>query len=162
MPSNEIVDPDPGNNATFRVGEVYTIGEPYWRTEVGEFENSASPYGTFDQGGNVWEWNEAIDLDSYRGNRGGAYDQSYATLLASYGMLGSPSTEGQFLGFRVVNITLDIPTTSTWGLTILTLSVLGAATLILRTRARAPRQSAHVVPGENQTAGATVGSHGSA
>ena len=25
---------------------------------MGEFENSESPYGTFDQGGNVWEWNE--------------------------------------------------------------------------------------------------------
>ena len=57
-PSNTLVNPDPGNNANFHVGGVYTIGGPYWRTEVGEFENSESPYGTFDQGGNVWEWNE--------------------------------------------------------------------------------------------------------
>ncbi len=61
VPSNDLIDPDPGNNANFEDGYGdYTIGSPYWRTEVGEFENSASPYGTFDQGGNVWEWNETI------------------------------------------------------------------------------------------------------
>ena len=38
----------------------YTIGSPYYTTEVGEFENSESPYGTFDQGGNIWEWNETV------------------------------------------------------------------------------------------------------
>ena len=26
-------------------------------TDVGSYTASASPYGTFDQGGNVWEWN---------------------------------------------------------------------------------------------------------
>ena len=29
-------------------------------TDVGSYTGSASPYGTFDQGGNVFEWNEAI------------------------------------------------------------------------------------------------------
>src|SRR5690606_9971894 len=29
-------------------------------TDVGAYTGSASPYGTFDQGGNVWEWNEQI------------------------------------------------------------------------------------------------------
>ena len=38
----------------------YTIGYPYYRTNVGEFENSASPYGTFDQAGNVSEWSEGV------------------------------------------------------------------------------------------------------
>jgi formylglycine-generating enzyme required for sulfatase activity len=43
------------------------IGSPYYRMNVGEFENSDSPYGTFDQGGNIWEWNEAIfSVGSYR------------------------------------------------------------------------------------------------
>ena len=69
-PSNDCIDPDPGNNANFyHWGE--TIGIPYYRTEVGEFENSESPYGTFDQSGNVYEWNEAILDSSYRGLRNG-------------------------------------------------------------------------------------------
>ncbi len=42
---------DPGNYATYD-GDYGTkgIGSPYWMTEVGEWENSESPYGTFDQG----------------------------------------------------------------------------------------------------------------
>jgi sulfatase modifying factor 1 len=47
MTSNDMIDPDPGNNATF-YDHGYTIGSPYYRTEVGEFELSGSPYGTFD------------------------------------------------------------------------------------------------------------------
>src|SRR5262249_32093599 len=55
--------PDPGNHANFydhsgTGNSDFSIGSPYFRTEVGVFQNSASPYGTFDQGGNVWELNE--------------------------------------------------------------------------------------------------------
>src|SRR5688572_19898325 len=44
--SNDLIDPDPGDNATFRgsTGD-FTIGPPYYRTEVGAHENSASAYG---------------------------------------------------------------------------------------------------------------------
>ena len=72
VPSNDLITLDPGNNANVSQSGA-TIGEPYWRTEVGDFENSQSPYGTFDQGGNVSEWNEAIGWWSSRGLRGGAY-----------------------------------------------------------------------------------------
>ena len=60
VPSNVGSDgyTDPGNHANYW-NNGYTLGSPYYRTNVGEFENSASAYGTFDQGGNVWEWNEA-------------------------------------------------------------------------------------------------------
>ncbi len=41
---------------------------------VGSYTNSASPYGTFDQGGNVREWNEAIiGGDDFRGMRGESF-----------------------------------------------------------------------------------------
>ena len=71
--SNVLTDPDPGCHATFYNHPNFTIGAPYFRTEVGAHENSASPYGTFDQGGNVAEWNESIPLFNGRGQRGGAY-----------------------------------------------------------------------------------------
>jgi len=81
--------PDPGNHANFydvfgTGSNNYTIGSPYYRTEVGEFENSTSPYGTFDQGGNAWEWNETVVSSSSRGLRGGSFATSSVILLASY------------------------------------------------------------------------------
>ncbi len=99
-PSNDITNPDAGNNANF-YQNGYTIGAPYYRTNVGEFENSASAYGTFDQGGNVSEWNEAIiGGSSYRGVRGGSF--SYAgSLLSTDRGYKSPTYENSDLGFRV-------------------------------------------------------------
>ena len=46
---------------------------PYYRTEVGAHENSASAYGTFDQGGNVQEFNETVPEPDIRGIRGGSW-----------------------------------------------------------------------------------------
>jgi len=95
-----------GNNANYRDGGDL-IGDPYYRTEVGEFQNSDSPYGTFDQGGNVCEWNESIVQESpsvaYRGFRGGAYSYSLNDLLASWRQwsTGGPAGEAPTLGFRV-------------------------------------------------------------
>jgi len=104
VPSNQLINPDPGNNANFyQNGD--TIGSPYWRTEVGEFENSESPYGTFDQCGNVWEWNEAILYGSYRGVRGGGYEYDAYYLHASYrGNFGFPTNEDPRIGFRVYEV----------------------------------------------------------
>jgi hypothetical protein len=64
-----------GNNANYYTGSgPIPIDSPYYTTVAGEFQNSDSPYGTFDQGGNVWEWNEAVvyegDTWSDRGVRG--------------------------------------------------------------------------------------------
>jgi formylglycine-generating enzyme required for sulfatase activity len=43
-------------------------------TDVGAYGlNSDSAYGTNDQGGNVWEWNDAVVSGSTRGVRGGAW-----------------------------------------------------------------------------------------
>ena len=107
-PSNVLGNPtDPGNNATY-YNNGYTIGSPYYRTEVGAHENSESPYSTFDQGGNVWEWNEAIAYQdvtyAYRGCRGGSFDESDYALQASGRAYSGPTDEGYGIGFRVSEV----------------------------------------------------------
>ncbi len=123
-PSNDLIVPDPGNNVTFwEGGSDYTIGNPYYRTEVGAHENSERPYGTFDQAGNVYEWNEAI-LDesnemildeSKRGIRGGGYGSGTGNLPAWHRSYGSPTFQGAGFGFRVV----QVPEPATLGLLIM-------------------------------------------
>jgi formylglycine-generating enzyme len=96
---------NPGNNANYPSGSTGFIGSPYYLTTVGEFELSDSPYGTFDQGGNVWEWNETVitqwDSDSIRGCRGGSYMRSSETLLAAARFSWYPAEQDWNIGFRV-------------------------------------------------------------
>ncbi|MBN1512514.1 MAG: SUMF1/EgtB/PvdO family nonheme iron enzyme [Phycisphaerae bacterium] len=103
VPSNDLINPDPGNNANFHQ-EGYTIGSPYWRTEVGEFENSKSPYLTFDQCGNVWEWHETIyywGYSNYRSVRGGSF-LSYEDIPHAANRTSTmPSFECGDIGFRL-------------------------------------------------------------
>jgi formylglycine-generating enzyme required for sulfatase activity len=74
-------------------------------TNVGAYTGSASPYGTFDQGGNVWEWNEAT-YDPGRGLRGGDFGSLAGSLAASipYYNFVVPSFEARYLGFRVASL----------------------------------------------------------
>jgi hypothetical protein len=73
-------------------------------TDVGAYSLSGSPYGTFDQGGNVWEWNEVI-IGSNRGWRGGSFGSAPDALAASFrSSTGIPVREGNPIGFRVAMI----------------------------------------------------------
>ena len=71
-------------------------------TDVGAYALSASPYGTFDQAGNVWEWNE--DGSSARGARGGFWSSTSFNLRASQRSGFVPAGEFNDAGFRVATI----------------------------------------------------------
>jgi formylglycine-generating enzyme required for sulfatase activity len=104
-PSNALIDPDPGNNATFSTSTGgLTIGAPYYRTEVGAHENSASPYGTFDQGGNVQEFNETVPEPDIRGIRGGSW--FWGDVLGVWYRPVDMHSSDEFndLGFRVATL----------------------------------------------------------
>jgi len=105
VPSNDLLEPDPGNNANFYQSGGYTIGSPYWRTKVGEFENSESPYGTFDQGGNVWEWTESTLFGDSVLIRGGSFwNDAGGNLEAEYRNIYSPVGEKYHFGLRVCEV----------------------------------------------------------
>jgi formylglycine-generating enzyme len=114
VPSNVGCDgyTDPGNHANYYDYEnssiIGSIGAPYFRTNVGEFENSASAYGTFDQAGNVREWTEAslagFGSDSCRSLRGGSYAGGDNQLTAAYRDCYFPFVNESTFGFRVASV----------------------------------------------------------
>ena len=73
-------------------------------TAVGSYTGSASPYGTFDQGGNVWEWNDSIIPSFNRGMRGGAYNYGANNQAASLRPSSGSMLEESFVGFRVASV----------------------------------------------------------
>jgi len=108
-PSNDLIDPDPGNSANFDSNwpnqpADFTIGPPYYASVAGEFENSASPYGTFDQGGNLSELNESVAYGSYRVLRGGSWYERLLELAGSEADLQFAWQEENIVGFRVASV----------------------------------------------------------
>jgi len=85
--------------------------------------NSASFYGTFDQAGNVWEWNEAVLLGSSREIRGGSlFDLFGGNLRSSNSLFRGPSLEFDSIGFRVASV---VPEPASASLALLGLGGLG-------------------------------------
>jgi formylglycine-generating enzyme required for sulfatase activity len=75
-------------------------------TQVGSYTGSASPYGTFDQGGNIAQWIESLYLDYYAQARGATFGALPLSLAAnqgpSYG--GYPTDRSSGIGFRLAMI----------------------------------------------------------
>lgn len=88
--------PDTGNNANTQ----WVQSRP---TNVGSYVNSPSPCGTFDQGGNIWEWTEAV-VSGARGIRGGSFNMAVGELRAGTRMITETNWEGYAIGFRVAEI----------------------------------------------------------
>jgi formylglycine-generating enzyme required for sulfatase activity len=90
-------DWDSDGDGTAEDGNVTTVGT----------NGDPSPYGTFDQGGNVYEWNETFrtGTSGARCLRGGAWNNSCGLvgLTGSYRFGHTPSTETDWIGFRVAS-----------------------------------------------------------
>jgi uncharacterized protein YjbI with pentapeptide repeats/formylglycine-generating enzyme required for sulfatase activity len=106
-------------------GSTLFLNSQNYLTDAGAYSLATSPYGTFDQGGNVWELNDTVVTSSSRGLRGGAWHNPFHDLRA--GRRGNISAAGQalFVGFRVASA---IPEPST----LLLVSVGFAALLVMR------------------------------
>jgi formylglycine-generating enzyme len=78
----------------------------YPMTDAGAYALSDSPYGTFDQGGNVSEWNETLFLRSLTHRiRGGTwFDNSGYLHASSWSFGGLAPDEYIGVGFRVASI----------------------------------------------------------
>lgn len=91
---------------------------PFWQgsvvyTSIGE-TTGQSPYGTYDQGGNVQEWTEAFAGDEARIERGGtAFDPASGLSANTFGEASPPSEDDGGGGFRLVFL---IPEPSTLSL----------------------------------------------
>ena len=81
---------------------VYTGGNVL--TAVGAYFTSDSYYGTFDQGGNVWEWNDEIRFGSSRGLRGGSWTYYSSDLQSSIRDDIDSAYENSDIGFRVATV----------------------------------------------------------
>jgi sulfatase modifying factor 1 len=111
------------NQANYTISGVYSVTQSgydpnqNYLTDVGAFSGSGSFYGTFDQSGNVYQWNDLDGLassGSSRGLRGGYWVNGYPFDLSSSGSLSlDPSFEDYGLGFRLAS-PVAVPEPSTW------------------------------------------------
>ena len=108
-PSNELLSLDPGNNANFTGGNLAsTLTGDLKLTDVGQFTNSASAYGTFDQGGNLAEWSESLvpGLGMLRADLGGSWGSLAVGLQAANAKFAfnGAAVNSDRGGFRIASV----------------------------------------------------------
>jgi len=102
QPSN-VLSATGTNNANFIANGV--LSDPTnVLTAVGAFADSPGPYGTYDQGGDLAQWNETIYPGPYRGMRGGASAGTYTGLQSGVFSFDAPSSQYPTIGFRVAQV----------------------------------------------------------
>jgi formylglycine-generating enzyme len=75
-------------------------------TDVGAYAGTTSPYGAFDMGGNVYQWNEALIGGSLRGLRGGSrLSISYSLQSVHRDSSNGPTGVYDLVGFRLASVT---------------------------------------------------------
>jgi PEP-CTERM putative exosortase interaction domain len=85
-------------NCGFAVGDVVAVGS---------YSGSASPFGTYDQGGNVFEWSETLvapGQGTWRNTRNGSFDVGPAYLAADSRGGFEPQNRMNIVGIRIAMI----------------------------------------------------------
>ena len=117
------------DEANYDINGLSESSAPYV-SPVGSFTNSASHYGTYDQNGDVFQWDTDIYGGDARGMRGGSWTVSNPYYLASTTNLGSdPAQEASDLGFRIET---SIPEPGAVPLGLAGIAVLGFAPALRR------------------------------
>jgi len=101
-------------------------------TNVGAYTGTTSPYGAFDMGGDVYQWNDtliSIDGGLYRGLRGDSFIPDASDMRSTFSIGGTMTDEIGDYGFRLASA----PEPSTC-----LLATLGAASLWFVRRRRGP------------------------
>src|SRR6185295_3670086 len=77
-------------------------------TSVGAYTGTTSPYGAFDMGGNVWEWNDTLIINAgpntYVGLRGGSFYYLSNLMLSSIQGYAPTFYTDRDIGFRVATV----------------------------------------------------------
>ncbi len=95
-------DPVTGYSVT---GSTGNSANQNYLTDVGAYGNSASAYNTFDQTGNVFQWNETTVTGTVKGIRGGSWNLDSGALPSlNRDLLYEPTYANFFVGFRVAGI----------------------------------------------------------
>ena len=85
----------------------YEVGGP---TDVGAYTGTPSIWGTYDQGGNIYEWTEGLAGPDRRSLRGGSFAYAERTLRSSVPNDAGPDYQDANIGFRVASIPAPEPT----------------------------------------------------
>lgn len=114
-PDNNLPSADTGNSANFLdFGVGVTTGDASFPlTDAGAYTLSESPNDTYDQAGNVYEWNEALIGASDRVIRGGGWKDGYGIIMRSDSRYElDPTMENDKVGFRVATTAVAVPESS--------------------------------------------------
>ena len=81
-------------------------------TDVGAYSGSPSYYGTFDQGGDSFQWNDDVIGGTKRGLRGGSWAGSATYVASSYNPGVVPNFAADDYGIRLATIATPVVTTN--------------------------------------------------
>jgi len=133
-PPSNVLSGSGTNNANYLTdGNVYTVthstsysSSQNYLTDVGAFGSSPGPFGTFDQGGDVLQWNDwNPDIaSSQREMRGSSWDYYANDMASSYRFGSDLAREENDYGFRVAS-SVAVPEPGS-----LALALVGAAAVV--------------------------------